>query len=463
MCSLPFRIAYFAIPMGVTVVASHALAHEAAPQTILVTTCANSGPGSLRQAVADAGAGGWIGLGSLPCADRTIRLVGGPIVVMNSAALTISARNESLVSTSPAPMDGTFATATIDAAGASRIFTQSGSGAFNLQGLVLRNGHAHGAGGCVFTQGDLTLQDSVVRDCIVDGAAFGEARGGGIAANGALSLLWSDVVGNSVVDDGYAMGGGVAVAGALVLHYGTIANNRATTNGGVGVGGGLYAMGDAEIAWSAISGNEATTVGGADLVGQDGTATLRIFDSTISGNTGGVGGVLALQSALTIASSTIAFNISTIENGIGGVSNWGVTLQSALLANNTGLDLGVQCVTPPCSGSVEGADNLVMTSNMTLPSGTLSADPHLLPLAGNGGVTSTHALASDSPAIDHGNATGPGGGPLSFDQRGFGYPRVVGAAADIGAFESGAGPDTIFFDGFDCGVAPLADPTNLAC
>ena len=39
---------------------------------------------------------------------------------------------------------------------------------------------------------------------------------------------------------------------------------------------------------------------------------------------------------------------------------------------------------------------------------------------------------------------------LDFDQRGNGYPRVGGTAADIGAFEvPGAIPDEIFSSGFD--------------
>ena len=47
------------------------------------------------------------------------------------------------------------------------------------------------------------------------------------------------------------------------------------------------------------------------------------------------------------------------------------------------------------------------------------------------GPTRTHALRLDSVAIDAGNnASG-----LPSDQRGGGFARVVGAAADIGAFE----------------------------
>lgn len=51
-------------------------------------------------------------------------------------------------------------------------------------------------------------------------------------------------------------------------------------------------------------------------------------------------------------------------------------------------------------------------------------------LADNGGPTWTHALPPDSPAVDAGDDNGQ-----AFDQRGTGFPRIVGKAADIGAYE----------------------------
>src|SRR5262249_43579291 len=59
-------------------------------------------------------------------------------------------------------------------------------------------------------------------------------------------------------------------------------------------------------------------------------------------------------------------------------------------------------------------------------------DAKLGPLASNGGPTFTHALLAGSPAIDK----GANPAALANDQRGPGFPRVVGPAADIGAFES---------------------------
>ena len=64
----------------------------------------------------------------------------------------------------------------------------------------------------------------------------------------------------------------------------------------------------------------------------------------------------------------------------------------------------------------------------------------LSPLANNGSGYDdgmrTMALQSGSPAIDAGGAVTPG---LSTDQRGPGFIRVLGAAVDMGAYESSPG------------------------
>jgi hypothetical protein len=67
---------------------------------------------------------------------------------------------------------------------------------------------------------------------------------------------------------------------------------------------------------------------------------------------------------------------------------------------------------------------------------TQALDPSLGPLADNGGPTWTHALLNSSPAVDAGDSAHA---PTT-DQRGF--PRVVGTAADIGAYEYTGGATT---------------------
>lgn len=124
-------------------------------------------------------------------------------------------------------------------------------------------------------------------------------------------------------------------------------------------------------------------------------------------------------------------------------------MQSSIIAGNSA---GDDADYAPDLGAgypmtIAGSNNLVVSSDATLPVDTLDVDPLLLPLADNGGPTRTHALGEGSPGIDAGNNSGN----LAFDQRGSGFPRVVGAAADIGAFEvrTETPDDTIFKDGFD--------------
>jgi len=100
--------------------------------------------------------------------------------------------------------------------------------------------------------------------------------------------------------------------------------------------------------------------------------------------------------------------------------------------------------------SIVGSHNLIASANVAPPPDTITACPHLGPLADNGGPTLTHALLHDSPAIDQGaNFLG-----YATDQRGNGFPRPFGAAADIGAFEwQGGIDDPIFRSGFDNAIA----------
>jgi hypothetical protein len=95
--------------------------------------------------------------------------------------------------------------------------------------------------------------------------------------------------------------------------------------------------------------------------------------------------------------------------------------------------------------TIFGADNLIRIRTANIPSNTMLefACPHLGPLRDNGGRTATHALMSDSPAIDAGDSLKVS----DFDQRGslvnngvLDYLRISSRAgdpplADIGAYE----------------------------
>lgn len=298
-----------------------------------------------------------------------------------------------------------------------------------------------GGGGGVATYGNLTVTRSRIADNAVSSL---NSSGGGLEVQGNLTLVDSRIENNSVAAGGIG-GGGVEVRGDLLARGSVISGNSAN-----GIGGGIYCYGAVQLTGSTVFGNT-NRADGAGIWAR----TASLSNSTVSGNlteTARTSGLYASGSGtapeafvVTLVNSTVAGNRSNADPllhlrgiEIGTQGNGQLALHSSLVYGNSGTDVFSQ---NPLATS--GSHNLVGSAeNVTLPAGTLRCDPHLLPLASNGGLTPTHALAGDSCAIDAGNNTAA----LAFDQRGEGYPRVVGAAADIGAFEL---PDRIFADGFD--------------
>ncbi|MDD4059204.1 MAG: choice-of-anchor Q domain-containing protein [Kiritimatiellae bacterium] len=107
-----------------------------------------------------------------------------------------------------------------------------------------------------------------------------------------------------------------------------------------------------------------------------------------------------------------------------------VSLQSTLISGNSD-DLDF----PDVLGTFVAVTNCLIsvTNGVALPGANniLGLPAPLDSLADNGGLTRTHALPRRSPAIDKGS------NPLALatDQRGPGFPRQLGTAVDIGAYE----------------------------
>jgi len=281
----------------------------------------------------------------------------------------------------------------IDGNHADSVLIHYGSGTLGFTDLTIANGDntVDGFGGCLFSNGNIALTRSTVTDCAsgsYDSYVFG--YGAGLLANGNLTLTSSTLKNN-------------------IAHY-------------YGWGGGALVSGD-----------------------------VTIVNSTLSGNTaeGGVGGGLLSNGNVSLHNSTVALN--SAGYGGGGLflpSSNTPELMSTIVSNNT-LDNNVYAAdisNPTDDFTISGDHNLIVDSDQTVPGDTLTSDPLLQALADNGGATWTLALGDGSPAID----TGSNPDSLDFDQRGTGFARVSGAAADIGAFEvQQVDDDTIFKDGFD--------------
>jgi hypothetical protein len=413
--------------------------------TVTVSNCNDSGAGSLRAAASAALSGDTIDLTQTGCSR--IKLTSGAIA-MAQRTLTLQGPGVyDLV------LDGNFT---------SSVLRHTGSGTLRINGLVIEHGEEHAIaakGGCVYSAGNLDIRHSHIRHCGAQGLGrtITYAYGGGLYAKGSGYLFQTTVHSNAVrgtrghtggggiftlghlnlnhsrVVDNYAgggRGGGLLAEGGLSTNYATVAANTA------GDGGGILAIGDVTISNSTISGNRARSAGGIRAEAWW-LADQLIVNSTISGNVAKSefsAGHLSAQS-ITVANSTIAFNNNTstscppYDSGAFVGSNGGLHLQSTIIANNT--CQGIPSVDLGSTSPVEGNNNLIMRSNVIVPTDTLSSDPRLAPLADNGGVRKTHALLEGSPAIDTGNNTAG----LLYDQRGPGYPRVKGVQADIGAYE----------------------------
>jgi hypothetical protein len=430
---------------------------------VVVTSCQDSGAGTLRDAVQNGPPGDPIDLTQLTCGQ--ISLTTGRIDV-----------NRDLLIQGPGPdllaIDGTHS---------DRVFNQNGDFTLALYGLKLQHGYSNGfGGGCVYSKGPLLLNNTVITSCqVLDFGSSGNDLGGGVLANSTLVMIDSTLTNNQIYSSlGSGLGGGAFVEGDLVLDHSTITHNSVaiasgglTQSGGVDVGGKLLmtystlsdnavsgiqnnpgsfgggrVRGGANISNSTISGNTAGGgVGGLMIYGSAASPNL-IANSTISGNTAGAIGGIYARGPTSIVSSTIAFNAETATANGGGLRlAYTVTdVESSIIASNTSTG-ATQNIGLGISGAVTGANDLFGASpGVTLPPGTITSDPLLLPLADNGGPTKTHALGPGSPALDAGNNSGG----LTTDQRGSGFPRIVGSAPDIGAFE-GVDTDRIFADGFD--------------
>jgi hypothetical protein len=438
---------------------------DAPAATHLILNCNDSGFGSLRDAIGAVTtlSGDTIDLSQpLPCSSITL----------TTGAIFVSQNDLTLIG----PGADTLA---IDGGGVDRVIAQVGAGTLAINYLTITHGKYHGDGGCIFAYGNIALVNSRVSDCAAKAQGTANAYGGGILTNN-LSMIGSTVSHNAVSAQGTykACGGGVFTVGGLSMIGSTISDNLATSISGTALGGGAYVYGNFSADLSTISNNNAIFGGGLRTEGNAGitqstiSGNRAVFDaawnakagshasgdriiitnSTISGNvaSGAVGGVDTYL-PLTLTNSTIAFNQTDNQYYSAGLFSEEyatLTLESSIIADNTITSTGAPSDLGGLPGTLISGHNNLITSGVGVmfPPGTITACPKLGPLADNGGPTLTHALLSTSRAIDNGNNSA---GNFD-DQRGTGYPRPFGSAADIGAYEwQGTPEDRIFNSGFE--------------
>ena len=424
--------------------------------TELVTSLADNGLGTLRQAIASAAPGDRITFS--PQVTGTIALTNGELLI--GGLLNIVGPGATIL--------------TISGNHSNRVFHVSPSGTLNLYGLTIANGSvtgasgatgtggANGYGGGMFDEGTANLTDCILISNTAAGgtggtgfnatgpggygATGGAGAGGGIYNASLLSLLRCTLAGNS------ALGGTGGIGGSPL-------NGEPGGTGGAAFGAGIANAGILTLTNCTLAENSALAgMGGAGGPSQEGPFP----------GTGGMGGsahgagLSADAGSVILTSCTISSNLSLFGNGSGssgffgsgtlgpGSANSGglfaagnAQVQNCLIAGNQAtnypdVDGTVQSGGFNLVGDADGSTGWLGAEGANIGNGSLPINPRLGPLQNNGGSTPTMALLGGSPAIDQGNSFG-----LTTDQRGFvrpsDNPSVANASggdgSDIGAFE----------------------------
>jgi len=471
-----------------------AMAMQARAATITVTNTNDSGPGSLRQALAIANDGDMINF----AVTGTIGLISGGLLIAKNVTISGPGSNQLSIDGNQAVLVfGIFPDKTATISGLTIRNTEAGAGVWNEQGTLAVSNcvlSSNSYDGLYNHEGTLNVNNCVlsgnssvglynqggfvtVSSCVLSANSYGLYSYEGVTtvsncvvsgnSNGGLfndvyhqppndpvGGRGSMIIADSMISDN--SGPGVSnIGGFLTVLDSTLSGNSAgqSVDGGGILSGTLFKTpSDVTLINSTISGNSAPG-GGGGIVG--GYWNVTIVNSTISGNSAGENGGGIGASFLTIMNSTISGN--SAGNSGGGIDAGGVVITNSMISGNSAgsgggiyhylgnLEISDTILNAGTSGENIFNDGGTVTSHgynissddgggyLNGPGDQLNTDPLLGPLQDNGGPTLTHAPLPASPAIDAGDPNFTP--PPSRDQRGKCYYRVFGRRIDIGSVE----------------------------
>ena len=393
---------------------------------ILVTNTNDSGPGSLRDALAVANDGDTIDATGV---SGTILLTSGELQINHNVTINGPGAQNLAVNG-----NATF-----------RVFENFASDV-TISGFTVTNGLPptgdNNGGGGILSHGGLTLIGTSILNNNAGGLYPPPNAGGGgigISAGGTLTVTASIISGN---ESQQGPGGGISAGGTVTVSNSTINNNEGLCAGGGiafnDIGGTLTVM-SSTIIGNSVVGCPVSARAGWVLTGGGGivsSGSVTVNNSTISGNTvarGGVpatGGGVACSGSMTVINSTISGN--TVDGYMcegGGIRNAGTfTLTNSTLSGNSAPSgqggaisnagqtmIGDTVLNAGASGGTIFNNGGTITSLgyniasdngggvLTGPGDQINTDPTLGPLQDNGGPTFTHALLPGSPAINAGD------------------------------------------------------------
>jgi len=384
-------------------------------EIITVTNTNDSGPGSLRQALADVNDGDTINF----AIAGTIGLTSGELLV--SRSITISGPGATNLG--------------VNANAGSRVFHIAPGRTVAISALTITNGYANNqpvldGGGIYNDHATLTVGNCTISN----NSAFRD--GGGVHNAGAATMTLNDCVitGNATGNDGGGVcNDGTGGAAILGINNSTVSNNTAYHGAGICNDGRLKGATLLQITDTTFNNNSAGDDAGAILNIADTKGTAILSNCTVSGNSAqSYGGGINNVAGLTVSNTTFSGNSANFGGSIAignpvTVSIGDTVLKAGKMGGNIYNDGG----TVISRGYNLSSDN--GGGYLNGPGDQINTEPLLGPLQDNGGPTLTHALLPGSPAIDAGdpNFTPP---PV-YDQRGPGFSRVVNGGIDKGAFE----------------------------
>jgi hypothetical protein len=410
--------------------------------TITVTTTADSGAGSLRDAIAAVSDGDTI---------RFDAALNGQTITLTSAGLVI---DKNVTINGPGPNLLEVSSGSVQFG----IFHIMSGHAVTISGLTISHGVGTG-GGVLNEQATLTLANCSVSNN-KGGVSPNGTMAGGIYNEGTMAITDS-IVSFNVANDA----GGIFNAGTMEIRNSTVANNTSNFYNpppSGGMAGGIENTGTLKISSSAIRDNQAGVYAGGIL----NNGMLTVTDSTVSGNvaagmfgSGSGGGISNGIGQVEIHNSTVSSNL--VDGSGGGIDSSGpLTITNSTISDNRASENGGGIYTGGSNATLEIGDTVLKASafgtnifnvggtvtshgyNLSSDNGgglltatgdLINTDPILGPLQNNGGPTFTHELLTGSPAIDAGDPSFTP--PPSNDQRGPLYVRVFNGRIDIGSLE----------------------------
>lgn len=410
--------------------------------TFTVTTNADSGAGSLRDAVAQAN--------TAAGADIIVFASGVTNVVLSSqiditdvltitgngtAATVVSGNNATRIFNTSSPLTLNSLTLTNGSAsgdgGAINVQSYGGPVGLTLNQVLVQNSTATNRGGGVYFYASADLDSLRVSNSTFIGNSAPNADGGGLWARGAyggtVSIVQTRFHSNSAGYGGAAVRVSEAYGGTILLDQLVVTSNTANPTGSYG--GGAIELNDPEAVGARVSrsyfaNNTSGNVGGALLVvGND--ETVIIENNTFVSNTAAYGGGAVYLSSqgnqITFRHNTVVNNTS--NSGAVYVENLGagVVLENSIIVGNQGsgdVDVTLDGSSPEKAARVRTAKD--QPPGSVIRPRALDSASSMIVGVGTGGTTSFPAangnqygasLASVALGVAAANGASPVGAP----------------------------------------------------